>query len=262
MADPSRPVRALARWAPLALGGLLLLPEPVLAQAQGDGFLFGRPRVALGFQLGLAAPLLGGDVFADTRDLLTLERSDFLTVAVGGELAVRLTERLDVALGVQYSGSEAPSEYHHWVGTDDLPIRQVTRFVRIPTTVSAKLYLMDRGRTLSRFAWVPAPWSPYLGAGGGAMWWRLEQTGEFVNFETLDILPGLIEDEGFAPTAHVLAGVMFSLGARVALNGEARYVWGSAEPDPDVFGCSAEFGCFEEIDLSGLQATVGLAIRF
>ena len=118
-----------------------------------------------------------------------------------------------------------------------------------------KAYLRDRGRSIGRFAWVPADWAPYVGAGAGWVWYRFRQDGDFVDFETLDIFPDTYTSKGRAPTLHLYGGADWSLGPSFFLTGEARYAWASAD-------LSGDFVDFDPVDLSGLQATVGLSVRF
>lgn len=257
--------RSLPRRLGLAVFSTLLitLVLPSIAQAQqgGPGFLFKRPIVSLTVRAGYSVPSAGSEIFDDARDLFTVGGGDFNAAAFGGDLAVRVSERIDIGAGMMYTRSNARSEYRDWVGVDDLPIEQETRFTRVPLTANMKYYLMDRGRSVGNFAWIPAQWSPYIGAGGGYMWYRFEQSGEFIDYETIDDPEGAIifadafEFDGWTPTAQVMAGADFSLSPQLVLNGEARYGWASA---PMGF----QFEGFDDLDLAGFQATVGLSVRF
>jgi hypothetical protein len=127
-------------------------------------------------------------------------------------------------------------------------------------TASIKWYVADRGRSISRFAWIPADWAPYVGAGGGVLWYVFEQDGEWVDEdladpECCDIFRGTFRSDGRVPTAHLMAGADFSLGPRFLLNAEGRYLWASGSMSGDFVG-------FDDIDLSGFQATAGIAVRF
>lgn len=236
---------------------LAVLPAlaPAALAAQED-FLFRRPAVSLALRGGYAIPQTGNQVFEDiTRDLFA-EASDFNAFSVGGELAWLATERLDVALSVDHARSETTAEYREWVDLNDNPILQTASFTRTPAMLSVKGYLFERGRSVSRFAWVPtATWSPYAGVGAGLTWYTIRREGDFVDFETLDILPDRFVSEGRAPTAHVLGGAVFNLGRRVALTAEGRYAWASADLD-------ADFRAYESLDLGGFNATAGISLRF
>jgi hypothetical protein len=239
---------------------LTLLATP--AAAQSRDFLFSHPRVSLGVRFGMAAPTANSDIFDFTAEEFwrrgterPVERSDFHAFSVEGELAVRAHDRVDVALGVGHNRSETPSESAKYMGTDDLPIYQRTEFARTSITFGAKGFLRARGRSISRFAWVPYGWAPYLSAGAGLMAYEFTQAGEFVDFETLDVYNHTYASDGLSPAAYAGAGLELSLGRRLLATTEARYLWARSELD-DVFRG------FDEIDLSGGQLTLGLAFRF
>ena len=238
-----------------AIAAMISLPMAASAQAGGPGFLFRRPMMSFGIRAGYARPQAGSEVFDFARNILTVGTSDFASSAWGADLAIQATERLDIAAGVGLTRSSTRSEFRDWVDLDDLPIEQTTTFLRVPMTLSAKYYFRDRGRSVSRFVWVPERWSPYVGVGGGAVWYRFEQEGDFVDFETLDVFNAFLDSEGTTGTAHVFSGVDLSLSPRMVLTGEARYSWASTDMGRD-------FVDFDGIDLGGFQATLGLSVRF
>lgn len=238
----------------LFLAFLLSVPTAVQGQNAPD-FAIGQPRVGLGAHLGYSAVSGGSDLFLDTRELLTVGERDLDGPVFRAEATVRISERLDLALGLGHSRGEVASEFRDWVGQDDLPIEQTTTFSRTPFTVGARLYLLERGTSIGRFAWIPAPWAPYVGGGGGFMGYSFRQEGEWVDFSTQDIFLDTLESEGTAGLFYLAAGADFSLGPHVVLNGEARYHRGEGEVGRDFVG-------FDPIDLSGFQVTLGLAMRF
>ena len=239
-----------------ALVAVVLSTGPGEARAQaGEDYLLKQPRVTLGLRAGYAVPRAESDIFTFTREQLTVEEDDFNAPSVGLELAFRLDERLDLALGVDYARSETTSEFREFVGTDDLPIVQTTVFDRTAITAGVRAYLKERGRSVGRFAWIPGSWSPFVGAGAGWMNYTFEQDGEFVDFETLDIFQDRFRSSGWTPTLHALAGVDVSLSPRFVLKTEGRYSWGSMDLAGDFVG-------FDEIDLSGFQVSLGVSARF
>jgi hypothetical protein len=245
------PTRTLA----LLAGALVAGAAPAAAQGAGNGFLFHTPSVTLTVHGGYDRAVARSDVFDFTTKQLTVGHGDFSGLAGGGDLSFRVAPRVDVMLSAAYTGRVKQSESREFVGTDDLPIEQRTRFERAPVTANLKLYLLPRGRTVGSFAWVPAKVAPYVGAGGGATWYRFRQQGDFVDYQTLDIYNDFLQSDGWAPVAQALAGVDVSLSPRFAVNGETRYSWARAR-------LGDSFVDFDPIDLSGLSATVGLSIRF
>ncbi|HEX9886559.1 MAG TPA: hypothetical protein VGA70_08730 [Longimicrobiales bacterium] len=240
---------------------LLALPAAALAFGAGAGeaqqrpdFLFRQPAATLSVRAGYAMPSENGEIFDFVRSELTLGEGDFGGFVVAGDLSVRVTERVDLLIGAGFSQVEKDSEFREWVDLDDRPIEQNTLLSRLPVTIGAKVYFKDRGRSIGRFAWIPADWVPYVGAAGGWTRFHFEQAGDFVDFETLDVFPYTYVSEGWASTWAVLSGIDWSLNPRVALRAEARYLWSSGD-------LGVDFENFDPIDLGGLDASVGFAFR-
>ncbi|HKJ03396.1 MAG TPA: hypothetical protein VJ997_13105 [Longimicrobiales bacterium] len=247
---------ALGHLAPgLALLALAAAPALVAAQSNRPDFLFKTPRASLGVHVGYDLALASSEVFDFAREQLTLSSRDFDAPTFGVDLGIRITPRLDLTVGFSRASTAKQSEMRGWVGTDDLPIEQTTDFVRMPLTVGVKGYLRDRGRSIGRFAWIPRSVSPYLGTSVGWVWYRFEQDGEFVDFDTYDIFQDHFTQNGRAPTVHVFGGAEWSLGPSFFLTTEGRYQWAKADMAGDFVG-------FDPMDLSGFQATAGLAVRF
>lgn len=217
-------------------------------------FLFRRPSITLGARIGYAIPRADSEIFDFTREELTVEKGDFNAVALGADLGIRLSDRIDLALGLGYENSQIDSESREFIGTDDLPILQTTDFRRVPFTVGLKAYLTERGRRISDLAWIPGKFAPFVGGGVGFMWYEFEQEGEFVDYETLDIFYDYFSSGAGSALAYVTAGFDYSLGLRWILTAEARYSWASADMGGSFIG-------FDSIDLNGLRAAFGFSVR-
>ena len=248
---------------PLAAGLLFAsLGSPAtrgLAAQQSPGFLFDTPRAALGVRIGFHLPRAGGGNGAQslwdlTRENLTVETSDLGGIYFAGDLSIRLSERFDVTLSAGHSVSQTPSEFRDWVDVDDNPIEQTTEFTTTPATIGVKAYLFDRGRSVGRFAWIPRTWNPYAGIAAGFVWYRFEQRGDFVDFETLDVFRDNFRSRGRARTITFAGGLERSLGRRLQLTGEARYGLGSAPLGHPFVG-------FPDLDLAGFEFTIGIGFR-
>ncbi|MGH7447021.1 MAG: outer membrane protein, partial [Longimicrobiales bacterium] len=227
-----------------------------------DGFLFGRPKAQLTLRAGPVQHRAGGDLFDFFQSELTLDRGDFRAPAIGGDLSIVVHPRLDLAFGASWSNVESRSEFRDWVDEgespgeeDDLPIEQVTSLRVTPLTASLRFYPLSRGTGISDLAWVPARTTPYLGGGGGMAWYRLKQEGDFVDADDLSIFTAEFESSGRTPVGHVFAGVDHWFTPRLGLNIEGRYTFGSATGSDD-------FADYDNIDVSGLQMGVGLALRW
>jgi hypothetical protein len=238
----------------IAALSVFAVPNEVLGQG-GEGYLFRQPRVAISVRAGMSLPRASSDLFTFTTEQLTVEKSDFRAPVIEGRVAVRLSDRVDVMFTAGGGTSNTRSEMREWVGTDGLPIEQTTTFRTAHVTFGAKAYLMDRGRTVGRFAWIPSKFAPYVGAEGGWIIHEFRQEGEFVDFETLDIFEDDFVSDGSAPTVQAVAGLDMTINNRVMLTTEARYGWARDELGQD-------FVDFDRLDLAGFQITAGFTVRF
>ena len=236
----------------LALLSAPLLAVPAATAAQ-DGFLFGLPQTSLSLRAGHARPAVTGDLFDSMRQRLTVDSSDFGSETVVGELLVGVSPHLELGAGLGWANSTVASEFRDYTYQDDSPIEQVTKLRRVPFTVLARLYPLARGKALSNYAYIPARFTPFVGGGAGIVWYKLEQAGDFVDAETLDIFEGNYESAGTAFAAHALGGAEYWVTARLGVVAEGRYTWATTTPH-------SQFE-FDKLDLGGWQATAGIAIR-
>lgn len=230
------------------------LAVPGVAAAQ-DGFMFRNPTVTLNLRVGTSRPAAEGDIFQFITSELTLDREDFAAFTWGGDLSIRVRPQLDVVLGASVSKSSRGSEFEDWVDENEQPIEQVTVLRRIPVTAGFKFFPLPRGREVGRYAFVPTRFAPYLGAAGGIMYYELDQRGDFVDHETLEIFGDFLRSSGTAPTIQALGGADVWIFPHLGVNVEARYGWASAD-------LVDAFSDFEKIDLRGFQLTTGLSVRF
>ena len=241
-----------------ALSALLVgLAVPLQGQSAGNGYLFGAPDVRFSLHAGYARASANSDVFDDATRFLTLNKSSFSGPSISGDLAMTVAPRLDLMVSAAYSAAVRESEDRDYAeGPNNLPIQQTTSFRRAPLTANAIFYLVPRGRSIGKLAWIPARVVPWIGAGGGAMWYRFQQEGDFVDYQTLDILAGRrLESSGWAPVLQGLGGVDVSLTPHVVFTADARYTWAKATMSGDFVGG------FDKIDLSGATIALGFTLR-
>jgi hypothetical protein len=238
-----------------SVGAMLIPLSTARAQPRPTDFLFGAPLGTVSFVGGFADPRASSEVFSYTRELLTLNPGDFSSVTFGMEYARSISDRIDLFGGLAYSGSSERSEFRDWVHEDDTPIEQDTRFSRLPLTAGARVYLLPRGRSIGNYAWLPNPAVPFVSAGLGVMWYSFTQSGEFVDVADSEIFVATLRSSGWAPLMHAGAGLDFAVTPNLLLSSEARYHLASA-------GMQEDFTGFDKIDLSGLNITFGLKVRF
>ena len=94
------------------------------------------------------------------------------------------------------------SEFRHFIDNNDQPIEQTTTFRRVPITIGVKQYLTSTGRSIGKFAWIPSRFAPYVGAGGGTMFYSFRQDGDFIDFQTNDVFPSYYASSGWTGTAY------------------------------------------------------------
>ena len=246
----------LQRTAILALSAVLAFgaATPLHGQRSGNGYLFGEPEGRLTLRGGYARATAGSDVFAQSIDLLTINKSDFSGLTLGAEAGFGLTSRLEISLDASYSHAAKGSEFRHFVDNKDLPIEQRTTFDRVPLTANLRFYLTEPGRSIGKFAWIPSRFVPWVGAGGGMMYYRFAQVGDFVNFKNGNVFASTLESSDWTGMVQGMGGADITLSPHVALRADARYLWAKAPLGPS-------FSNFDRIDLSGVQGTLGFTYR-
>lgn len=258
----------------LCAAALVLLASPLLAGAQTStentatqaasasappDFMLGRPRATIGVRGSLFMANANSDFFEFITEQLTLEKNSFRTGTFSTELAVSVLPQLDIVAGFDLNKVNKPSEHRTMEellsnGTR-VPIQQNTELSEMNALLSAKFSLLPRGRRVSRLAWIPNTFVPYLGVGGGYGRYRLRQNGDFVDFIDNHIFADTFRSEGWAPIAQAFGGADVMVFKRVMLSLEGRYTWKRAD-------LSADFLDFEPIDLGGFRFGAGIHLAF
>lgn len=215
-------------------------------------FLFGRPKGSIGVRSGWMFARAGSDLFTFVQDQLTINRKDFNAPALAADFGIAVAPRAEVVFGFDFSRSSTASEYRRFVDNNRRPVTQDTRLQQINLSGSLKFALGPRGREISSHAWIPRTVTPYVGAGGGALWYEFRQEGDFVDFSNLRIFSDTFRSGGWTPSAHAFGGVDIKLWRRLYFTSEARYLWSHAKLGRDFLG-------FQPIDLAGLKMTAGIS---
>ena len=227
---------------------------PARAQATGNGYMFGAPDARFSIHAGYSRAGAGGDLFDETTTNLSLNKSDFSGPSIGGELALTLSPRLDLALQVDYAGIAKGSDYRKFFDNNQRPIEQTTTFRRVPITANLRAYLVPRGREIGKLAWIPASVVPWVGAGGGLMWYQYKQEGDFIDFSNMNVYRDYLHSDGWTPTLQGMGGVDVNLSTRLAFTADLRYNWARANLSSDFVG-------YNKIDLSGVSTALGFTVR-
>lgn len=233
---------------------VLVLGAAAQAQSSPD-FLFGRPDGSISIRGGWVLSRAGSDWYDFVTDQLTIDRGSFNAGEVAFDLGASINPRLDLVGGVDFNRTTMNSEFRHFVDNNRLPITQATDLRGVNLTASVKYALLPRGREVGRLAWVQRTVVPFVGGGGGAYWYRLQQTGDFVDFVDFSVFRDQFESKGWAPSAHLFAGADIKVYRRLYVTTEARYVWAAAD-------LGSAWIDFDPIDLSGLRLSSGISLVF
>jgi hypothetical protein len=225
------------------------------AQDPSADFLFGKPRGSLGARGAWQMAAASSDIYDFFNEELTIEKGDFDSFLFGVDASFAVASRIDLVAGFEITRASVSSEYRDFVDENDLPILQDTRLTILPVTLSVKLYLTPKGREVSRYAFVPAKVRPYVGGGGGFVWYELEQAGDFVDFVDLTIFTSAFQSSGWGFASQAFGGVEVGLTPRWFLTVEGRYLWSDAD-------LGGDFVTFEPIDLSGARIGAGINFSF
>jgi hypothetical protein len=254
---------------PMLLLSLLILPAPVMAEGEGappgapaaqrspsPDFLFAPPRGSVSFRWGWNVMRADSDWFSFTRDLLTLDGSDFSSQGIAGDVNFAVAPRVDIVGSAEWAGHSAQSEYRHLVDNNRLPIEQTTRVRQASITGGVRYALLPRGRTISSLAWVPSRVAPYVGGGLGTLWYDLLQYGDFVDIQDSSVFGDQLPSNGWTFMGYVNGGTDILLFKRLYATVDARYRWATTELDENVWTG------FEPLDLSGFRLSAGISVGF
>lgn len=254
-------VRLRLRVSVAVVAVVLLLPPGARAQSSppeppaNAEFFLGRPHGSLAVKAGWLFASTGSDLYDFVTKELTLSRKAFDTPVIGGEMSFAVGNRFDVLAGVDVGRSSSDSEYRNFVDNRNAAIAQTTARREVGLSGSVRMALVPRGRRVSRFAWIPRTVTPYVGAGGGAVKFEFTQTGSFVDFATSRVFDDTFTADGWAPSAHVLAGADVRVYRRLYLSFESRYTWSHGTLGRDFVG-------FAPLALAGLRVNSGLQLVF
>ncbi len=218
-------------------------------------FLLGSPIVSIGFRGSWFKAGANSYLFDFVTEQLSVDKSDFNTGAFGFELGVNVASRVELVGSIDWNGINQPSDYRLLEDNRGLPIQQTTGLEQFNLTMSGKFLLIPRGRSVSRLAWIPNTFVPYVGAGAGYGNYDFQQTGDFVDYEDNHVFSDAFRSSGWAPIVHVLGGTDIRVYKHLVMSFEGKYSWSHAD-------LSQDFVDFEPIDLGGFRFGAGLHFTF
>jgi hypothetical protein len=220
------------------------------------GLPVGASAGGLDVRVGSFWPRASSTLFDDVSDLYLrdgreISASDWRGWAGGVEWTMRLARYVELGIHVDGYARSLQTSDRDFVTESGREIRQTLRFENVPIGFSVRFVPTSRRQTVA----------PFIAAGADLVYWKYEEFGDFVDFDSFDPRDGSFAiytdafiSDGVSPGFHVSGGLRVALGDDFALVGEGRYLWASADMGRDFRG--------SKLDLSGAWATLGLHIRF
>ena len=229
---------------------LIIVPIAVIvatqsAEAQGNW----RPGDfgAIRFRLGLFEPEANSQYWDDKFHDFTGSASDLEDLIWGADYIWRTSQRSGVLFGTSFFNGDMTQAYRDYVDESGNDIRHTT---------ALELYDFYAGYTY-RFGNRSWRVVPYAGAGAGLLYWKLRESGYFIDFADpgLPVFWGDYRADGWTWEGFALAGLDVPLSFRWSFFFEGRYRWSEAELGNDFSGLGT-------IDLSGPELTAGFSWNF
>jgi hypothetical protein len=227
-----------------ALGGVLVLAA--MAAAAPAGAAIG-PEHSLRLRLGVFTPDGDSQYFTDAERDFHGQASDFEDAVGGADYRYDFGGRVGLMIsGDVYEGTWDRS----YRGFEDNFGNEIEH------TATLEIDSLTAGIVVD-LAPERAPVVPYVGAGGGAYVYRLEESGDFIDFDSpgQPIFSADLSAEGTTFGYYLLAGLEVPIGPYFSVFGEAR--WDSAEDE-----LSEDLEGLGELDLSGRRILGGVSWSF
>ena len=218
-------------------------------------FLFGHPNGSLGLHGSWVFARGGSDLFDFVTRELTLDKEDFNAPGLGFDGTVNIMPRLAAQFGFEWTRNTVTSEYRDYIDNNSLPINQDTSLKVVHLTAGIRYALASPGYEVSRFAWVPRRIVPFVGAGGGAVYYDFNQSGDFVDYADFSVFRDSFRSKGWAPSLYVFGGTDVKLYRALFATFEGRYSYARGK-------LSTDFVDFDPIDLSGFRISAGINVLY
>ena len=200
---------------------------------------------SVAFRLGRFSPRMESALWTDNIVTFTVDEGDFDGFIGGVEVAIELSDYLDLAFGVETSSSTAFTMYRDFVRDDGTEIVQDLSLRTTPVTAGVRVLPLGK---LHRVL-------PYVAGGAGFYFYEYREEGEFIDFSTFDIFGDFFIDRGLAYGGYIAAGAEVSLNRLAFLFGEYRRHWAQGTHGGD-------FRSFGRFDLTANEVSFGVNLRF
>ena len=218
---------------------LTLLFTLIMMIGVNSSALYGQ---SFNFKIGMFHPRMQSDLWEENMINLALEKQDMRGAYYGAEYEHFMNRYISFALEGGYYYQEHFSFYKDWEYDDGSPIYQNLALRIISVEAGIKLYPLGHRK---RFF-------PYVGGGAGMYFWKYEQWGDFIDFQS-----GTVSEDEYAETTtntvgfNAKAGIVMRLSRNLGVAFEGKYQLVKGE-------LSAFFEGWEKFDLSGFSYTLGI----
>ncbi len=226
----------------IALGGLLVLSMPAFAQRSyydnpGDG--------EFRIHVGSFRPD-GNSAYWDSirNDFTNSDKSDFENPSFGADFLLPLNEKMSLIFSGSYYEGKTTGAYRNFEDNFNHRIVHDTTVDIGSATIGLVFHLLPKGSAVQ----------PYLGVGGGAYPWRLQERGDFIDFNDPHqaIFTSRLSSSGTAFGYYGLAGLDVPISRHVSIFAEGRWTRVKADLKDDFEG-------FGKLDLGGREIGAGLS---
>jgi len=222
------------------------------------GLLAALPATArassLELRIGAFFPRADSNLFRDDSSLYTVSKNDWTGVSGGAEFSFMPSDHIEVGFSLDGCGRTVDTNYRDYTRADGREIFQSLKLTLVPLGATVRFFPADRYATVS----------PYVGVGGDLIFYKYEEFGDFIDFQSpgpgLDIVADHFRSDGAHPGAHVTGGLRFRIGHDFSILGEGRYQWSTVTLGDDFRAQPGQDAL--RLDMSGWSAVVGLSIRF
>ncbi len=225
----------------IALAGLLVLAMPAFAQG---GRYYPERQGAFRMRLGAFLPDGNSEYWRDKEEDFTSSIDDFENAAVGLDYLLPLNNRLSLMFSGSIFEGDTTNSYRDFLDNFGDRIRHDTTLTIASATVGLLFHLTGPDTAIQ----------PYLGGGGGAYPWEIEESGDFIDFgsPSRPIFTADLKSEGVAFGYYGVVGLEAPITPRLSIFAEGRWT----QVDDDL---SDDFEGFGKIDLSGREFAAGLS---
>ena len=206
------------------------------------------PDHTVRLRLGLFTPDGEGQYFEGKETEFTGEASDFEDIVGGADYLYHAGSRFRFVLSGDVYEGQTDQEYLDFEDQFGDPIVHTTTLEITSITAGVQVPLAPQNAVVV----------PYIGGGGGVYTYRLEESGDFIDFGgDLEIFPATLEAEGSVLGYYFLAGLEVPIGPYFSFFAEGR--WDRAD---DELGDDFDDPVFGTLDLSGRRVMGGVSWSF